>query len=437
MISIDTHSQDRSAKIKVIGVGGGGGNAINNMIERGLSGVEFIVANTDNQALEHNRADIKVQLGKQKTKGLGAGADPNIGKTSVEESIEDIKKMLEDTDMVFITAGMGGGTGTGGAPEIAKLAKSMDTLTVSIVTTPFAWEGKRRMEVANKWIEELRQNVDALIVIPNQKLLEIIDKNTSLKDAFLKVDEVLYNATRGISDIISQHGVVNVDFADVRTIMKDKGDALMGIGIATGENRAIEATEKAINSPLLDGISIEGSKGVLVNISGGSDLTMFEVSEAVSVVESAAGGNANIIHGVVYNDDMEDGIMVTVVATGFNNEDPNHEENEVSKRLEKKEDNDNSAFGARFKDSSPKGLTDLKKYSIPAVHRTNRVSTANSDKVSNVTTKMNSTIETKRNEPSNPTTEKRVDEKVADKIKKDNYSNYSRPTFIRKMMMES
>ncbi|MFN3194984.1 MAG: cell division protein FtsZ [Chlorobiota bacterium] len=437
MISIDTHSQDRSAKIKVIGVGGGGGNAINNMIERGLSGVEFIVANTDNQALEYNRADIKVQLGKQKTKGLGAGADPTIGKTSVEESIEDIKKMLEDTDMVFITAGMGGGTGTGGAPEIAKLAKSMDTLTVSIVTTPFAWEGKRRMEVANKWIEELRQNVDALIVIPNQKLLEIIDKNTSLKDAFLKVDEVLYNATRGISDIISQHGVVNVDFADVRTIMKDKGDALMGIGIATGENRAIEATEKAINSPLLDGISIEGSKGVLVNISGGSDLTMFEVSEAVSVVESAAGGNANIIHGVVYNDDMEDGIMVTVVATGFNNEDPNQEENEVSKRLEKKEDNDNSTFGARFKDSSPKGLTDLKKYSIPAVHRTNRVSAANSDKVSNVTTKMNSSIETKRNEPSNPTSEKRVDEKVADKIKKDNYSNYSRPTFIRKMMMES
>jgi cell division protein FtsZ len=436
MISIDTHSQDRSAKIKVIGVGGGGGNAINNMIEKGLGGVEFIVANTDNQALEYNRADIKLQLGKQKTKGLGAGADPNIGKTSVEESIEDIKKMLEGTDMVFITAGMGGGTGTGGAPEIAKLAKSMDTLTVSIVTTPFAWEGKRRMEVANKWIEELRQNVDALIVIPNQKLLEIIDKNTSLKDAFLKVDEVLYNATRGISDIISQHGVVNVDFADVRTIMKDKGDALMGIGIATGDNRAIEATEKAINSPLLDGISIEGSKGVLVNISGGSDMTMFEVSEAVSVVESAAGGNANIIHGVVYNDDMEDGIMVTVVATGFNSEVQNQEDNEVNKRLEKKENNDLNAFGARFKDSSPKGLTDLKKYSIPAVHRTNRISSS-SENVNEVSTKMNSTIETKKNEATSDNSNKRIDEKVADKIKKDNYSNYSRPTFIRKMMLES
>lgn len=435
MISIDTHSQDRSAKIKVIGVGGGGGNAINNMIEKGLSGVEFIVANTDNQALEYNRADIKVQLGKQKTKGLGAGADPNIGKTSVEESMEDIKQMLEGTDMVFITAGMGGGTGTGGAPEIAKLAKSMDTLTVSIVTTPFAWEGKRRMEVANKWIEELRQNVDALIVIPNQKLLEIIDKNTSLKDAFLKVDEVLYNATRGISDIISQHGVVNVDFADVRTIMKDKGDALMGIGIATGENRAIEATEKAINSPLLDGISIEGSKGVLVNISGGSDMTMYEVSNAVSVVETAAGGNANIIHGVVYNDDMEDGIMVTVVATGFNTEEQKQEENDVSKRIEKKDNSESNSLSARFKDSSPKGLTDLKKYSVPAVHRTNR-NISTSENVENVTSKMNSSISEKRQE-SEPKTEQRVDEKVADRIKKDNYSNYSRPTFIRKMMLES
>jgi len=435
MISIDTHSQDRSAKIKVIGVGGGGGNAINNMIEKGLSGVEFIVANTDNQALEYNRADIKVQLGKQKTKGLGAGADPNIGKTSVEESMEDIKQMLEGTDMVFITAGMGGGTGTGGAPEIAKLAKSMDTLTVSIVTTPFAWEGKRRMEVANKWIEELRQNVDALIVIPNQKLLEIIDKNTSLKDAFLKVDEVLYNATRGISDIISQHGVVNVDFADVRTIMKDKGDALMGIGIATGENRAIEATEKAINSPLLDGISIEGSKGVLVNISGGSDMTMYEVSNAVSVVETAAGGNANIIHGVVYNDDMEDGIMVTVVATGFNTEEQKHEENEVNKRIEKKDSSESNSLSARFKDSSPKGLTDLKKYSVPAVHRTNR-NISTSENVENITSKMNSSISEKKPE-NEQKTEQRVDEKVADRIKKDNYSNYSRPTFIRKMMLES
>jgi cell division protein FtsZ len=245
----------------------------------------------------------------------------------------------------------------------------------------------------------------------------------------------LYNATRGISDIISQHGVVNVDFADVRTIMKDKGDALMGIGIATGENRAIEATEKAINSPLLDGISIEGSKGVLVNISGGSDLTMFEVSNAVSVVETAAGGNANIIHGVVYNDDMEDGIMVTVVATGFNTEEQKQEENEVSKRIEKKDNSESNSLSARFKDSSPKGLTDLKKYTVPAVHRTNR-NISNTENVENVTSKMKSSISEKKHD-NEPKTEQRVDEKVADKIKKDNYSNYSRPTFIRKMMLES
>lgn len=432
MISLDTHSQEKNARIKVIGVGGGGGNAINNMIEKGLQGVDFIVANTDNQALDYNRADIRIQLGKQKTKGLGAGADPTIGKNSVEESIEDIKKMLDKADMVFITAGMGGGTGTGGAPEIAKIARSMDALTVAIVTTPFHWEGKRRMEVADKWIAELRQNVDALIVIPNQKLLEIIDKKTSFKEAFLTVDEILYNATRGISDIISQHGVVNVDFADVRTVMKDMGDALMGIGVATGDNRAIEATEKAIKSPLLDGISIEGSKGVLVNITGGSDLTMYEVSEAVQIVESAAGPNANIIHGVVYNDELEGEIMVTVVATGFNKDketNNSNENNQVEKRMNI--ESKSSFLSAKTMDSGPKGVTQLKNYDEPTFLRNK------SESKEVVINKLGNAFESKRKDLSNGHKEtKTVEDKVIEKIKEDNYSMYERPAFIRKMMME-
>lgn len=433
MISLDTHSQEKNARIKVIGVGGGGGNAINNMIEKGLQGVDFIVANTDNQALDYNRADIRIQLGKQKTKGLGAGADPSVGKISVEESVEDIKKMLDNADMVFITAGMGGGTGTGGAPEIAKIARSMDALTVAIVTTPFHWEGKRRMEVAEKWIEELRQNVDALIVIPNQKLLEIIDKKTSFKEAFLTVDEILYNATRGISDIISQHGVVNVDFADVRTVMKDMGDALMGIGTASGDNRAIEATEKAIKSPLLDGISIEGSKGVLVNITGGSDLTMYEVSEAVQIVESAAGPNANIIHGVVYNDELEGEIMVTVVATGFNKDrdkrNSEEEDNQAEKRMN--QESKTSFLSARSMDSGPKGVTQLKNYDEPTYLR-------NKSEVKEVVSnKLGNAFEAKRIELHNGHKETRtVEDKVIEKIKEDNYSMYERPAFIRKMMME-
>jgi len=306
------------ACIKVIGIGGGGGNAVNNMITRGLKGVEFIAANTDKQALEHNKAHIKIQVGKQTTRGLGAGAHPEVGKLSIEENREEIIEALKGSDMVFITSGMGGGTGTGGAPIVASIAQEQGALVVAIVTKPFDWEGKKRKNIADEWIQELRKNVDALIVIPNQKLLEIIDKNTSFKDAFQKVDEVLYNATKGMSDIISCHGIVNVDFADVQTVMKGMGDALMGIGIANGDNRASEATRKALNSPLLDGVSINGAKGLLVNITGGPSMTMHEISEAVSLVEQAAGGEANLIHGVVHNDDMKDDLMVTVVATGFN-----------------------------------------------------------------------------------------------------------------------
>ncbi len=395
MIDVHTPSND-GAQIKVIGVGGGGGNAINNMISKGLSGVEFIAANTDKQALDHNLAQIKIQIGADTTRGLGAGANPEIGQKSVEENEEEIKAVLDKTDMLFVTAGMGGGTGTGGAPTIAKIGNEMDALVVGIVTTPFTWEGKKRMKLAEEGIKLLRQYVDALIVIPNQRLLEIIDKNTSFQDAFLKVDEVLYNATKGISDIIGCHGIVNVDFADVKTVMKGMGDALMGIGTASGQNRAAEATNNALNSPLLNGISIQGAKGVLVNITGGSDMGMLEIAEAVSIVEEAAGEDVNLIHGVVENPDMKDEIMVTVVATGFNKvETQETTTNNLMGKNKDFSDNSNSkrikppifaptrpTFGAQHLDtvattpppltkvtSSPRGYDELKKYDEPAFKR--------------------------------------------------------------------
>ncbi len=316
MIELDT-SYASGAKIRVIGVGGGGGNAINSMIKRGLTGVDFVVANTDRQALEHNLAKIKLQIGKETTRGLGAGANPEVGKASVQEVSDEVREVLKGSDMLFVTAGMGGGTGTGGAPIIAQLGQELGALVVGIVTQPFAWEGRKRFTVAENGIAELRQNVDALIVIPNHRLLEIISADTSLEEAFQKVDEVLYNATKGIADIISCHGLVNVDFADVRTVMKGMGDALMGIGSASGPNRAVEATQNALNSPLLDGISISGAQGVLVNISGSRDMKMQEISEAVSIIEHAAGDDVNLIHGVVYTEEPTDVLTVTVVATGF------------------------------------------------------------------------------------------------------------------------
>ncbi len=315
------HQHNSGAVIKVIGVGGGGGNAINNMIRRGLNGVEFIAVNTDAQALNHSLAEITVQIGVNITRGLGAGADPEIGKKSVEEAIDQIKAILDGSDMVFVTSGMGGGTGTGAAPVIAKAAMELGILVVGIVTKPFLWEGNKRIAIAENGINELRKYVDALIVIPNQKLLDVIDVKTTFLEAFQKVDEVLYNATRGISDIISRHGIVNVDFADIRTIMKGMGDALMGIGEANGEHRATEATQNALNSPLLDGISISGAQGVLVNITGGINMTMHEIAESVKIVEEASGGNALVIHGVVQDDNHIDELMVTVVATGFKKKD--------------------------------------------------------------------------------------------------------------------
>lgn len=317
MIVVDTQTENYGARIRVIGVGGGGGNAIMSMIQRGLQGVEFIAANTDAQALAKNPAPTKIQIGRESTRGLGAGGKPEIGKIAAEETADDIREYLAGSDMIFVTAGMGGGTGTGGAPVVARIGRELGALVVGIVTNPFQFEAKKRATVAEQGIAELRQYVDALIVIPNQKLLSVIDRNTSFLEAFQRVDDVLYNATRGISDIISGHGYINVDFADVRSIMKDMGDALMGIGIASGEHRAAAAAQNALNSPLLEGVSIAGAQGLLVNISGGVSMTMHEIGEAVSIIEEAAGSEVNLIHGIVFDETLDDKIMITVVATGF------------------------------------------------------------------------------------------------------------------------
>jgi len=376
-ISLASEKSHVGAIIKVIGVGGGGGNAVNNMIDRGLHGVDFIVANTDIQALESNKAPVKIQLGKETTKGLGAGANPVIGQSSVEENINDVEESLKGADMVFVTAGMGGGTGTGGAPHIAKTAKEAGSLVVGIVTKPFPFEGKKRNSVAEEWVAKLKDNVDALIVIPNSRLLEIIDKKTSFAEAFSKVDEVLYNATKGISEIINKSGYINVDFADVKTVMKDMGDAIMGIGTATGDNRAIDATTMALNSPLLDGVSIEGSKGVLLNITGGEDMSMLEISEAANLVEEKAGPNANIIQGIVYDSNMRDEVMVTIVATGFNKSDSAVPEKEIEQTESAPQIDFGRAPAARrpfFGEFAagmrkPQGQNKLKDLSEPAINR--------------------------------------------------------------------
>jgi len=318
MIELDTRDE-YGARIKVVGIGGGGSNAVNAMIDRGLVGVEFCVMNTDMQALGASLAPVRLQIGLGLTRGLGAGADPSIGRRAVEESSGEISEELAACDMVFVTAGMGGGTGTGGAAEVARIAKQQGALVVGIVTRPFAFEGKRRLRQAEEGIEALRKNVDTLIIIPNQKLLALVGRETSLLDGFALANQVLYNATRGISELITRHGYINVDFADVRTIMTDMGDAIMGAGIASGESRASIAATNAISSPLLEGVDISGAQGVLVNITGGRSMSLLEVSEATQIIHDAAGDDANIIFGAVLDDEMEDEVMVTVIATGFNN----------------------------------------------------------------------------------------------------------------------
>jgi len=307
----------RIAKIKVIGVGGGGGNAVSSMIEGdNINGVEFIAINTDAQVLLANKAPTKLQIGEKITKGLGVGGNPDLGTQAAEESAEKIKELLLDSDMVFLTAGMGGGTGTGASPIIAKLAKEAGALTVAIVTRPFAFEGTRRSVLADDGIEKLRQEVDTLIVIPNQRLMDVIDRKMTLLEAFKVVDSVLGQAVGGIADIITTAGLVNVDFADVKAIMKDAGTALLGIGTGVGENRAQMAARAAVSSPLLD-LSIEGARGVLFNIAGGADLTMFEVDEAARIISSSADPDANIIFGAVVKDELVDQVRITVIATGF------------------------------------------------------------------------------------------------------------------------
>lgn len=309
-----------SANLKVVGVGGGGCNAIDSMIKRGLNGVEYVAVNTDAQVLESSLAMHKVQVGTNVTRGLGAGADPNVGKKAVEEDREKLTRILEGSDMVFVTSGMGGGTGTGGAPIVASIAKSLGALVIGIVTKPFSWEGKQRMKNADEGIRELRQYVDSLIVIPNGRILSILDSATAARAAFDKPNEVLYEATRGIADIITITGIINVDFADVRTVMKESGQALMGCGIASGENRAIEAAQKAISSPLLEGISIKGAKNILLNVSGSNNMTMQEIEDGNKVIYEAAGEEANIIFGLVNKEDMTEYISYTVIATGFGSE---------------------------------------------------------------------------------------------------------------------
>jgi cell division protein FtsZ len=304
-------------RIKVVGVGGGGGNAVNTMIAAGLSGVEFIAANTDAQALGVNMAQVKMQLGEQLTQGLGAGANPEIGRQAALEDSERVRDLLVGAHMVFITAGMGGGTGTGGAPVIARLAKESGALTVGVVTKPFQFEGKKRLSQADDGIRELKEAVDTLIVIPNQRLLSIASRNSSLLDSFRKADDILLYAVRGISDLITVHGLINLDFADVRTIMADMGMAMMGASSATGENRAIEAAQKAVSSPLLEDVSIDGARGVLINITGGPDLSLHEVNEAATLIQEQAHEDANIIFGAVIDEQLVNEIRITVIATGF------------------------------------------------------------------------------------------------------------------------
>jgi cell division protein FtsZ len=318
MLEFET-SLEALATIKVIGVGGGGNNAVNRMIEHGVQGVEFIAVNTDAQALNLSKAEVKMQIGGKLTRGLGAGANPEVGKKAAEESKEAIEEALRGADMVFVTAGMGGGTGTGAAPVIAQIARDLGALTVGVVTRPFTFEGRKRATQATGGISYMKESVDTLIVIPNDRLLEIVDKSTPMLEAFREADNVLRQGVQGISDLIAVPGLINLDFADVKTIMSNKGSALMGIGVATGESRAAEAAKKAISSPLLE-TSIDGAQGVLLNITGGSNLSLYEVQEAADIVASASDQEVNMIFGSVINDNLKDEIVVTVIATGFNEE---------------------------------------------------------------------------------------------------------------------
>ncbi|WIK66907.1 cell division protein FtsZ [Globicatella sanguinis] len=331
-LSFDSSMNQTGAVIKVIGVGGAGGNAVNRMIVEDVQGVEFIVANTDTQALAGSQATTKIQLGSKLTKGLGAGSLPEIGQRAAEESEEQIRSVLEGADLVFVTAGMGGGTGTGAAPIVAKIAKELGALTVGVVTRPFTFEGPKRGRYAAEGLKNLKDSVDTLVVISNNRLLEIVDRKTPMLEAFSEADNVLRQGVQGISDLITSPGYVNLDFADVKTVMKDQGTALMGIGTASGENRTAEATKKAISSPLLE-VSIDGAEQILLNITGGSDLTLFEAQDASEIVANASSGDVNIIFGTSINENLGDEVVVTVIATGIEQE--KSERNKINPRQQR------------------------------------------------------------------------------------------------------
>lgn len=356
MIQFDPNVE-QSAKIKVVGIGGAGGNAINGMIEAELSGVEFIAVNTDAQDLEKNKASSRIQIGRNLTRGLGAGANPEIGLKAIEEDKDRVIELLNGADMVFVTCGMGGGTGTGAAPIIAEVAKDLGALTVGIVTLPFSFEGPIRMRNARKGIEALRERVDTTLVIPNDRIFSIIEKNTPVVSAFKVADSILLEATRSISDLINVHGYINLDFADIKTIMAGMGDALMGSGVGVGENRANSAAEQAITSPLLDGANISGALGVLINITGGPSMSMHEVGEASRVVQAAVGDGANVIFGMVIDEKLDEELRVTVIATGFNKDVKQAEQLQAPKEIKK----------------GPYGATDFSELDKPAFRREKKV----------------------------------------------------------------
>ncbi len=364
MIQFDS-SETQGAKIKVIGVGGAGGNAINGMIEAGLQGVEFIAVNTDAQDLEKSKASIRVQIGKNLTKGLGAGSNPEVGLKAIMEDKERVIEIINGADMVFVTCGMGGGTGTGAAPIIAEMARDLGALTVGIVTMPFTFEGPFRRRNAEKGIEAMRERVDTIIVIQNDRLFSIIERNTSVIAAFKTVDSILLEATRSISDLINVHGYINLDFADIRTIMQGMGDAIMGTGVGVGENRAVVAAEQAISSPLLDGVDIAGARGVLINVTGGPTMSMHEVGEASTVIQEAVGNNANVIFGMVIDENLTEELRVTVIATGFSKEFKQAEILQQPKLVEKEEPEEEVE---ELKES-----TDLKEYDVPTFKRKKKI----------------------------------------------------------------
>jgi cell division protein FtsZ len=395
------------AKICVVGIGGGGGNAINNMLERGIHGVDFIAINTDAQALAANQAPIKIQVGRNLTKGLGAGARPAVGAQAVEESREEIEQALKGYDMVFITAGMGGGTGTGGAPVVAAITRKLGILTVAIVTKPFECEGAKRMKTALDGIALLKENVDTLIVIPNERLLDISDDKTTLLEAFAKADEVLYNAVRGISDLITVHGLINLDFADVKTTMQGGGTAIMGSAVATGENRAEKAAIAAISSPLLDGLSISGARNVLVNITAGRSLGIREATTAVRIIQQEAGEDVEVIFGTVIDDSMGDELRVTVIATGFDRE---RRPETVGRRR-------TVAIEPEEPYVNYKGEENLKRLDTPAFERRTLPLASDTERLGNIR-RLHADELKERNE----------------RIRKDNKDNLDTPAFLRKMM---